>query len=68
MIADYSVFVVAKDSALMNFDDVVGAFEDNPRSVKVAGGSVRGSIEMSVYLVSFNVFDIQMMVFMAAFR
>jgi tripartite-type tricarboxylate transporter receptor subunit TctC len=66
VIADYSVFVVTKDSARINFDDVVGAFQDNPRSLKVADGSVRGSIEMGVYLVSFNVFDIQMMVFMAA--
>jgi len=65
VIADHSVFVVTKDSARINFDDVVGAFEDNPRSVKVAGGSVRGSIEMGVYLVSFNVFNIRMLVFMA---
>ncbi|MFT4721400.1 MAG: putative tricarboxylic transport membrane protein [Candidatus Azotimanducaceae bacterium] len=49
VIADYSVFVVPKDSALMNFDDVVGAFEDNPRSVKVAGGSVRGSTDHFIF-------------------
>jgi putative tricarboxylic transport membrane protein len=49
VIADYSVFVVDKDSALMNFDDVVRAFETDPRSIKVAGGSVRGSTDHFIF-------------------
>jgi putative tricarboxylic transport membrane protein len=49
VIADYSVFVVDKDSSLMNFSDVVSAFKTNPRSVKVAGGSVRGSTDHFIF-------------------
>jgi putative tricarboxylic transport membrane protein len=49
VIADYSVFVVDKDSALMNFKDVVRAYKTNARSVKVAGGSVRGSTDHFIF-------------------
>ena len=49
VIADYSVFVVPKDSKFMNFSDVVQAFNANPRSVKVAGGSVRGSTDHFIF-------------------
>ena len=33
----------------MNFSDVVQAFNANPRSVKVAGGSVRGSTDHFIF-------------------
>ncbi|MEJ6592293.1 MAG: tripartite tricarboxylate transporter substrate-binding protein [SAR86 cluster bacterium] len=49
VIADYSVFVVPKDSKLMNFHDVVQAFTADPRAVKVAGGSVRGSTDHFIF-------------------
>ncbi len=49
VIADYSVFVVRKDSPFVSFDDVVAAFKANPRSVKVAGGSVRGSTDHIIF-------------------
>ena len=49
VIADYSVFVVNKDSTLMNFNDVVRVFKANPRSIKVAGGSVRGSTDHFIF-------------------
>ncbi|XOV88617.1 MAG: tripartite tricarboxylate transporter substrate binding protein [Pseudomonadota bacterium] len=49
VIADYSVFVVRQDSPFASFNDLVAAFKANPRSVKVAGGSVRGSTDHIVF-------------------
>lgn len=49
VIADYSCFVVSKKSGLKNWEDVLAAFRDNPRSVKVAGGSVRGSTDHIIF-------------------
>jgi len=49
VIADYSAFVVAKDSPLQNFADVVRVFKTNPRAIKVAGGSVRGSTDHFIF-------------------
>ncbi|MCG2635469.1 MAG: tripartite tricarboxylate transporter substrate binding protein, partial [Gammaproteobacteria bacterium] len=49
VIADYSCFVVSRKSPLQNWQDVVAAFKENPRSVKVAGGSVRGSTDHIVF-------------------
>jgi putative tricarboxylic transport membrane protein len=49
VIADYSAFVVAKDSPLLNFADVVHTFKTNPRAIKVAGGSVRGSTDHFIF-------------------
>ncbi len=49
VIADYSSFVVAADSRLMNWAQVIEAFSQDPRSVKVAGGSVRGSTDHFVF-------------------
>ncbi|MBV1876073.1 MAG: hypothetical protein KUG79_00390 [Pseudomonadales bacterium] len=45
VIADYSCFVVRSDSPIKNFDDAVKQFINDPRSLKVAGGSVRGSTD-----------------------
>ncbi len=49
VIADYSSFVVTGDSSWQTWADVVAAFLEDPRSVKVAGGSVRGSTDHFVF-------------------
>jgi putative tricarboxylic transport membrane protein len=45
VIADYGCFVVRKDSPFATWNDVVKDLTRNPASVKVAGGSVRGSTD-----------------------
>ncbi len=52
-IGDYGVLTVAADSPHKNFSDVLAAFKKNPRSVKVAGGSVKGDLD---HLVAASVF------------
>lgn len=49
VIADYSAFVVASDSEISNFFDAAVLFKQNPRSLKVAGGSVRGSTDHFIF-------------------
>lgn len=44
-IADYGAFAVRADSHFQNWQQVIRAFQRDPRSVKVAGGSVRGSMD-----------------------
>tara|TARA_B100000676_G_scaffold313205_1_gene392224 strand:+ start:1155 stop:2120 length:966 start_codon:yes stop_codon:yes gene_type:complete len=45
VIADYAVFAVRTESAWQSWADVMNAYDKNPRSVKIAGGSVRGSTD-----------------------
>ncbi|MBL4827013.1 MAG: tripartite tricarboxylate transporter substrate binding protein [Spongiibacteraceae bacterium] len=45
VIADYGAFVVAFDSPLRHWRDVVAAYQQDPRLVKVAGGSAKGSMD-----------------------
>ncbi len=45
VIADYAAFVVPKDSKIKSWNEVVAMFKKDPRSVKVAGGSVQGSMD-----------------------
>jgi putative tricarboxylic transport membrane protein len=45
VIADYAAFVVAKDSKFNTWKDVVAAFMADPKSVKIAGGSVKGGMD-----------------------
>ncbi len=45
IIADYSCFVVSKSSPFNSWQEVVDQFKENPRSIKIAGGSVRGSTD-----------------------
>ena len=40
VIGDYGAIAVAKNSPFKNFKDVVDAYNANPSSVKMAGGSV----------------------------
>lgn len=49
VIADYSCFVVGKNSPLKSWDDVVKGFKLNPRHLKVGGGSVRGSTDHIIF-------------------
>jgi putative tricarboxylic transport membrane protein len=45
VIADYAAFVVPKDSKIKSWNEVVAMFKKDPRSVKVAGGSVQGGMD-----------------------
>jgi len=54
VIADYQVLVVKPDSKFKNWDDVLKAFKANPKNVKVAGGSSRGSMD---HLVAAQIFQ-----------
>jgi putative tricarboxylic transport membrane protein len=45
VIADYAALVVAKDSKYQTLDQVLADFKKDPRSVKMAGGSVKGSMD-----------------------
>ena len=54
VIADYQVLVVRPDSKYKNWNDVLKAFKANPRSVKIAGGSSRGSMD---HLVAAQIFQ-----------
>ena len=54
VIADYQVLVVKPDSKFKNWDDVLKAFKKDPKNVKVAGGSSRGSMD---HLVAAQIFQ-----------
>lgn len=45
VIGDYQVLAVRADSEIRGFGDVLARFRENPRSIKVAGGSVRGDLD-----------------------
>ena len=45
VIADYTAILVRHDADYQTFGELSEAFIDNPRAVKVAGGSVRGSTD-----------------------
>jgi putative tricarboxylic transport membrane protein len=45
VIADYTAIAVRKDSPIATFGDLAARFRQDPRSVKFAGGSVRGSTD-----------------------
>jgi len=54
VIADYAAFVVPKDSKYKSFKDVVAAFQKDPKSVKIGGGSVKGSMDHLVPAMVFQ--------------
>lgn len=54
IIADYAAFVVAADSEFTDWKQVVDAFLEDSKSVKVAGGSVRGSMDHLVAAMAFQ--------------
>ena len=45
VIADYAALVVPKDSKYHSLDQLLADFKKDPRSVKVAGGSVKGGMD-----------------------
>jgi len=53
-IADYGAIVVAADSKYKDWKQVVTAFNDDPRKVKIAGGSARGSMDHLVVAAAFK--------------
>ena len=54
VIADYAAFVVAADSEFESWDDVLAAYREDPDSVKVGGGSVRGGMDHLVAALAFQ--------------
>lgn len=53
VVADYGVLVVSKDSKYKTWADVKADFDKNPRALKIAGGSSRGSMD---HLVAAQIF------------
>ena len=52
IIGDFGALAVAADSPFQSFQDVVDAYKANPKSVKMAGGSTRGSMDLSLIHIS----------------
>lgn len=53
-IGDYAAFVVPKNSKYQSFTDLVEQYNKDPRSVSVAGGSARGSMDHLVAALAFK--------------
>jgi putative tricarboxylic transport membrane protein len=53
-IADYGAFVVKVDSPYQNWQQMLDDYRIDPRNVKVAGGSVRGSMDHLVAVLAFK--------------
>ncbi len=53
-IGDFGAFVVESDSKYTSFDQVVADYQANPRSIKIAGGSARGSMDHLVAAMAFK--------------
>lgn len=54
LIGDYQVLVTRPDSDLTDFRRVLERFRQNPRSVKICGGSVRGDLDHLVPALAFR--------------
>ena len=55
VIGDYGAIAVAKNSPYKTFADVVVAYKKDPNSIKMAGGSVRGSMDHLIGALAFKV-------------
>ncbi len=53
-IGDFGAFVVKKDSPYTSFEQVVADYKADPRSIKIAGGSARGSMDHLVAAMAFK--------------
>lgn len=53
-IADYGAIVASADSPYNTWQDAVADFKKDPRSVKIAGGSARGSMDHLVVAAAFK--------------
>jgi len=54
VIGDYGAIVVANNSPIKNFQDAVDAYKADPSSIKMAGGSVRGSMDHLIGALAFQ--------------
>ncbi|MDB4528483.1 tripartite tricarboxylate transporter substrate-binding protein [Pseudomonadales bacterium] len=54
VIADHGAFVVTADSKYQSWQQVIDDYRLDPRNVKVAGGSVRGSMDHLVAALAFK--------------
>ena len=54
VIGDYGAIAVAKNSPYKTFKDVVNAYNADPKSIKMAGGSVRGSMDHLIGALAFQ--------------
>ena len=54
IIGDFGAIAVAADSPYETFIDVVNAYNANPKSVKMAGGSTRGSMDHLIGALAFQ--------------
>lgn len=54
VVGDYGAFVVPTSSNYQTFSQVVNDFNANPRSVSIAGGSARGSMDHLVAAMAFK--------------
>ncbi len=54
VIADFGALVARNDSPFKTWPEVVKAFEENPRKVRIAGGSSRGSMDHLVAAMAFK--------------
>jgi len=53
-VADYGAFVVPADSKYNSWEDVIADFKKDPKNVKIAGGSARGSMDHLVAAAAFK--------------
>ncbi|WP_461205095.1 tripartite tricarboxylate transporter substrate binding protein [Clostridium sp. DL1XJH146] len=51
LITDYGAFVVAEDSEYTSIAQVMDALKEDPKSVKIGGGSAAGSMDHIVFLL-----------------
>lgn len=54
VIGDYQALAVRPDSAIAGFPDIVALYRKDPRSVRIAGGSVRGDLDHLVPALAFK--------------
>jgi putative tricarboxylic transport membrane protein len=54
IVSDYGAIVASADSKYNTWKDVVADFKANPRNVKIAGGSARGSMDHLVVAAAFK--------------
>ena len=54
IIGDFGAIAVAADSPFQTFADVVSAYNADPKSVKMAGGSTRGSMDHLIGALAFQ--------------
>lgn len=54
VIADFAAFVVPADSPIKDWNEVIAAALDDPESIRVAGGSVRGDLDHIAVAMAFK--------------